>query len=96
MRIVPNQWNVCGNVRDEYTNCGREAIVQCGNTVCIMIYWNMKVRPVWWWQKVQFLEMMVVIKLTPLELTQYLRTPSELVRCGVQQLLIVELVTMVM
>ena len=38
-----------------------------------------------------FLEVIVVMGLTPLELMHYLIPPSELVQGGLQQLLIVEL-----
>ena len=45
---------------------------------------------------VLILEVMVVLVLPPSELMQCMRLTSELVQVGVQQLLIVELITMAM
>ena len=50
--------------------------------------------PVWWWKKVRFFEVMVVLGITPLELTQCLRPPPEMVRSGAKQLFIVEVIPM--
>ena len=45
---------------------------------------------------VLILEFMVVMGLPPLELMQRLRTPSDLVQGGVQELVVLELVPMAM
>ena len=79
---------------DEYTNCGGDAIVQYGNEVCMMFACTARVTPVSWQQKVVFLEVMVVMVLTPSLLTHCPRPPSEPVQGGVQQLFIVELIPM--
>ena len=57
---------------------------------------SMKVTPVFWWQKVRFSDLVFVVLLTPLKLTQYLRPPSDLVQGAMQKLLIVELILMEM
>ena len=85
---------MCGNARDKYTNCGGDAIVQCGNRVCVILAWTVMARPVWWCQKVRFLEVIAILGLTPSEMTQCIIPPSELVQDEVQQLLILELITM--
>ena len=81
---------MCGNARGEYTNCGGDAIVQYGNAFYMLFSWTVRVTPVWWWQNVQFLEVMVVMKLTPSELAQYMIPPLELVQGRLQQLFIVD------
>ena len=90
------QWNVCGNVRDEYTKCGGYTIVQCGRNFFMMFDWTVKVITVWGWQKVRFLEVLVVTGLKPLELTQCLRPKSDLVQDGGLKMFIVELITITM
>ena len=47
---------------------------------------------VWWCQKVIFLEVVLVLVLTTSDLMQFLRPPSELLQCGVQQIFNVELI----
>ena len=57
---------MCDDVRGCYTYCEGDAIVQCGNVVFIMFSCNVKVIPAWWWQKVNFFEVTVVLGLTSL------------------------------
>ena len=87
---------MCDKARDKYTDCGGDVIVQFGNRVCVILAWTVRARPVWWCQKVQFLEMIGILGMTPSEMTQYIIPPSELVQDEVQKLLIVELITMAM
>ena len=54
-----------------------------------MMFASVYMRLVWWFHKVLFLEVMVVLVLTPLELMQCLIPTSDLEQVGVQQLLIV-------
>ena len=82
--VVPNPWNVCDTVSDEYTGCWGNTIVWCYITVCMML------------DCVMILEVMVVMVLPTLEIMRCLITPLYLVQGGVQQLLIVELIPMSM
>ena len=75
-------------MRDEYTNCRGDMIVYYLITLCMMFY-SVQMRLVWGCHKVIFLEVIVVMGLTPLEMMHYLIPPSELVQGGVQQLFIV-------
>ena len=63
---MPNQWNVCGDVRDRCTDCGGDAIVQYRGVVFMMFAWTVSVTQVLWWQKVKILEVMISMGLTPL------------------------------
>ena len=63
---MPKQWNMCGDARDEYNDYGGDAIVHYRNTISMMFDCSVNLTPVWWQQKVQFWEVMVVMGMTPL------------------------------
>ena len=57
---------MCGDARDEYNDYGGDAIVHYRNTISMMFDCSVNLTPVWWQQKVQFWEVMVVMGMTPL------------------------------
>ena len=85
---------MCVDMRDEYSDCGVNVIVKHRDALCIIFALAVRGTPVWWSHKVQISEVMVVMGLTPSELTQCLIPPSELVNGRVQLLFIVELIQM--
>ena len=81
---MQNPWNVCDTMRDEYNGCWGKAIVLCLGAVYRMFDCEL------------ILEVMVVLILPPLELMEFLRPALDMVQDGVQELVILELVSMSM
>ena len=45
---MTKQWNVFGNTKDEYADCGGDTIVQYRNEVCTIFDCTVRVTSVWW------------------------------------------------